>query len=530
MTHPVPDRVVWWTAFLGLGLLGAAFAVGIPLGGQPDEPAHVLKAAAMYDGELTWSERKEPIVGQPGQLTGTEIAVDAPLAYTRLVDLAICISQPPRRDATCQPELPGATETTRTNLATYVIAYPPVPYLLMGWPTALFEPPTAIRLVRVVNAVVCAALVASALVAARSARDHGWAVLGVALATTPTAVLFFTSPNPNGLEIAAAIAVAASFLAVLGGSGPPSVRTVTRLVVASSLLALSRPVSLAVLAFVAGFAVLGAATRPRVGELLREVRVRVGLAVIAVSTIAALAWFLYARPLEVLVGIADPTLGRREATRESLSRLLVRLREAIGVFGWGEVPAPTWMWAGWVALVVALLVVALVVGRARHRLVLLALVAVNAAIPTVMEVPRAADLGLIWQGRYSLPFAVLIPVYAGWVVGRSGRVRVDATRVAVASVAGFVGVAQVAGHGISMTRFATGTINPWWGYLDDPAWTPPVAPIVVAALAAAGALLWAAAVIAAPDEPRSAAAEEPAAEQPVEPQPAAEPLDEPLRP
>ncbi len=492
------DRVLWWTAFVALGLVGGAFALGIPIGGQPDEPAHLIKASALYRGELTWNERGPLVVGTgPDDLTRTELEVDAPVGYADLGLVATCIAKLPRQDATCSPPVNNDTTLTRTSFNTYVIAYPPVPYLLMGWPTVLFEPSKAIFAVRLSNVAVCAALVASALVAARERAGRGWPALGVALATTPTAVLFFTSPNPNGPEIAASIGVAASLLALLGGEGRPSTRGVVRFAVAASLLVLCRPVSFTVLGFVVAMALAGAATRARLRELSATTSVRGGLVAVAMATIAALAWFVYARPLEVLVGIPVPGLERGDAIEESVSRLPVRVKEMVGVFGWGEVPAPPWMWWGWLAAVAGVVLAGLVLGRWRHRAVLVGLVVANAALPTIMEVPRAAELGYIWQGRYSLPFAVTVPIFAAWVVGRSGRMPVVATRIAAVGVGGFAAVALVAAHGISVTRFATGGIEPWWGYLDDPTWEPKVAPVALLVAVVGGAATWACSVVTA---------------------------------
>jgi hypothetical protein len=510
---PVSDRVLWWAAFLGLSLLGGAFALGIPLGGQPDEPAHLIKASALYRGELTWDARSPLIVGTgPDDPTRTEITVDAPVGYAELYRSAACLAGLPRQDATCSPPVRNDTSLTETDRDTYVVAYPPVPYLLMGWPTAVLEPSKAIFVVRLVNVAMCAALVASALVAGASTAG-GWTALGVALAVTPTAVLFFSSPNPNGLEIAAAIGVAAALLALLGAGGRPTGRAVARLAVAASVLALARPASLAVLGLVVAVVVAGAASRRRVRELLDVPTVRAALVPVALAVALALAWLLYARPLEVLVGVPRPGLETGDAVRESLSLFPKRLREMVGVFGWGEVPAPPWMWWSWLVVTVALLVTALVVGRWRHRLVLVGSVLATVAVALALEAPRAAELGFIWQGRYWLPFAVAVPVYAAWVVGRSGRVPRVGTPVAAVAVAACTTAGLVGAHGITVTRFATGSIEPWWGYLDDAPWEPKVAPVALLAMVLTGAALWAAVIVATVlPAARSAAPAEPAPE------------------
>jgi hypothetical protein len=490
------NRFVWWMAFVAIVLVGGAFALGIPIGGQPDEPAHLVKASALYRGELTWAARGPRVIGTgPTDPTRTEIELNAPAGYADLDEVASCLAALPRRDATCSPPVANGT-ALKPATDTYAVAYPPLPYALMGWPTVLFEPSKAIYLVRLSNVAICAALIASAVVAARE-LGRGWPVLGVGLAVTPTALVYISSPNPNGLEIAAATTVAVSLLALLAQEGPPTTRAVARLVVAASLLVLCRPLSLAVLGCIVTTALVGAATRARVRELFTTASVRRGLVAVAVASFASLSWLLFARPLEVVVGIPLPGIGTGEAVRESLSRLPERGREMVGVFGWGEVPAPPWMWWTWSIAAATLVILAFAVGTRRARITLVGVILTNAALPTVMEVPQAEVLGFIWQGRYSLPFAVIIPIYAAWVIGQGRCTAMSAARVGAWPLAGVVGVALVGAHGISLTRFATGRIEPWYGYLRNAAWQPEVPPAVLFGAVIVGAALWGLAVVVA---------------------------------
>ena len=184
-----------------------------------------------------------------------------------------------------------------------------------------------------------------------------------------------------------------------------------------------------------------------------------GAVAVGAATLVASAWFVYARPLDSVVGIRQPDETRLEIARHSFDLLPVRVRELVGVFGWGDTNVPSWMAYGWLLLVAGLVVAALVVGTGRQRAVLAGLIAANVAIPTVAELPKAHDLGYIWQGRYSLPFVVAIPLFAGWCVARR-HVRAPWAVPSAALAACFVGVSMVVSIGMSLTRMAQGTIHP----------------------------------------------------------------------
>lgn len=481
---PAKDRTVWLGSFVLLFGLAALWAAVIPLGGQPDESAHTSKAAAVVRGQFTWLSRT-PVKGTGGaDPTRVDMEIDVPRGYADLTDVSFCIARPPRLDASCSPPVDNDTTLVRTN--DYVAAYPPLPYLIFGWPTLWFKPSQALYLMRLANAAACAALFASALVAARRIDRSGLTIVGTALAATPSAIFFASAPNPNGLEIASAICLSVAMIEVLRAPRPGEAaiawRSITRVVVAASVLALSRPASLAVLALVVGTTVSAFATHTRLAQLWRERSARIGASVVALASAAGFGWFVYARPLETIVGIPFPGLSTRRAAEISWSRLPRIAREAVGVFGWGETWPPGWVHYGWLALVAALVVAALALGSWRHRVVLAALVIVNVAIPLAAEIPKAPELGFIWQGRYTLPFAVAIPIVAAWTLALSNRVPRSVSTPAILVSCVFIATALLASLAVTLTRFATGRLTPLFGYLDNAPWHPRIPPGMVLVL------------------------------------------------
>ena len=112
--------------------------------------------------------------------------------------------------------------------------YPPLFDVVVGWTSRLFSPYRALYGMRLCSVLMCAALLASALASARSLGRTRVAVGGVVLAVTPMTLFLAGSINPNGLDIAAAIATFAVLLDLLTRRGAPATRLLVRAVVVAS--------------------------------------------------------------------------------------------------------------------------------------------------------------------------------------------------------------------------------------------------------------------------------------------------------
>jgi hypothetical protein len=402
-------RKLWCAWFAGFFLVALGWAGLTPLDEYPDESDHVLRAAALVRGDLF------PTVG--AYTHGTGAVVDVPRS------LLAAFTDEPCRGLRVRPlcrDHPGdpATVTVVTSEGRVF----PVYDLIVGWPTRLFPDRLGVRLMRVVSAALCSALLASAAVVLGARKG----LLAVAL--TPLALYLTGAVNPSAPEVAAAVCFWACVLARLHGDRVPY----PALLLSGVGLATTRLLGPLWVGLVLGLALLTVprgARRPALRGLLRPV-----LGPIAGATVIMVAWAVTFRTFRTFASLTPVTLSRREQVAASVRNTGPLLEQIVGWFGWLTVPPPTLTLLGWGAA--GLVLVAL----DRRPPVLLG-AALVLALPFVLQVasfPRAGLGG--WQGRYTLPLAVGVPLL----------VRVPQAKV-LWVLFGLCGVGQVAA-GFAATR------------------------------------------------------------------------------
>jgi hypothetical protein len=466
-------RRFFLVTWLLLSALTAAWALATPLFASPDEPGQVIKAAAVVRGQLTGET-----IEQPGHYFEIITGVEAPAYYIDAFDATACFIDDPREAADCAPAF-RADDTSSAPMTTWIGRYPPTYYFLAGLPSLVVDGDVAVLCMRMLSAVLCSALFALGLTSLRcTARPTAMLSAGL-LALTPTALFFAGVVNSSGLEIASGFATWAVLLPLV--TDPGAHRMGPRLLLgaaAATVLLITRPGSPLLAALIAGCLAVVAAR-----SFWREAfRARSWLAPVLVASLgamAALAWLLLVEPTDSLGGSPDPALADPVAAMAGAWELTPRYaREQLAVFGLLNLPAhPLILW-GLGLTILALVTAGMIVGRGRLRLGLALGALVVAGLPVVAQVPTAADLGLIWQGRYGLPFSIGLPLLAMTAVISRERGAALATRFAPV----LVGVATV-GH---IGSFAWSAWRYSWGFdqrpLADPVeWQPPVSvvPLVV---------------------------------------------------
>lgn len=162
------------------------------------------------------------------------------------------------------------------------------------------------------------------------------------------------------------------------------------------------------------------------------------------------------------------------------------LTEAIGVLGWLDAPLPWFAIAG-TGLLVGILAGASLVGSSRPAVIAGAVLAVAVLSSWAFELQEGSTYGRYWQGRYSLPILVGVPVVLATSLARSSD---PSTRLRLARVSagGALFVMNVAAWSAAR-RWGVGlygSMMPWdW----DTALTPFPTVLVLALLASASAAL-----------------------------------------
>lgn len=470
-------------------LIGATWAFASPAFSVPDEPAHVIRAVSVAGGQVL-GDREVVTYPGPPVVTKVEHEVTVPLPFT-VADIAPVCFIFGNDTADCANPLPAAEGegTARTTAG----AYQPAFYAAVGWPMQVLEANDGLIAARLVHVLLGSLLLAAAFATAWDLGGRLFMAV-LALGVTPVVPYLLGSVNPNGLEIAASTALWAGALGlVLRAQARYAAITTTALAV----LAWTRPLSPLIAVGILVVVMAAAASPSRLRGLRRPLVAVCGA--IALATLAgALAWIQAAGSTDAFVGSPDPSLTGVTVLHASLARTIPRLAEMVGLLGWLDTPLPAWLVAAWGGVALVVLGLALRVGWWRDRLVVAAMVGAVLVMPIGAELLQAADLGLFWQGRYTLPVAVGLAVLCGWVLSRSGRLPAHLERTVVAAAAVLSAVGHATAQVVAMARYslAPGSRSPAW--LWRPGWEGPLADVTVGILLllgalAVGALLWTAA-------------------------------------
>ena len=478
--------VLRWAALgITLAALQAIWSVTIPPMASPDEPSHVIHAAAVVRGQ--WSGELGPVPTTPtGQGGGT--IVHLPSDYLGVTWLPDCFAHRSNQPASCQQPVAGPDGTT-VAVETSAGQYPPLYYLLVGWPSLFLNAVPAMYAMRLVSGILTSALLVWGLYRLRTVTPRAaWTWAAIA-ALTPMTLFVGAMVNPQALEIASAFAFWAACLSLVRTPDRPRTAVVVQAAVTGALLVNTRtsgPVWALTIVVVA----LVLAPRGRWRLLWRLRSIRWALAVALAAGLAATAWVVTHGAIASGAHLYPIFASPLRAGWFELAQTSLHLHQMIGNFGWLDAPSPALTVLVWNAVVGALLMVATAVAVRRDRAALLLAAVVVVAMPVALQIPTAVETGLIWQGRYTLPAAVGVPMVAAIALGTAPAVLEEVVRrmvrwAAVPSIA----VAHVAAYAWGLRRYAVGldgrflTLSPDWssplGYLSAVA----VYAVPVAALA-----------------------------------------------
>jgi hypothetical protein len=459
-------RSHWRVFALAAGIVFCAMALwsaATPVYAAPDEPVHVIKAAAVVRGQL---------VGQTAGASQEAFAmVRVPGTYGLPANRndPTCFHRRPTVPASCAPAITASSAPTDSWI--YVARYPPLYYAIVGLPSLLSDSPVTIYAMRLVSALLSALMIGlAAMVAVRWSRRR-LTLVGVAVATTPMVLFLGGVVNPSGFEVSSAIAAwTCGAVLVLEHLEDPPPGLIAALGVSCTVLELIRSLSPFWLALTALFLVAVSDLR-RLRALLRRRDVQIMLAVALGLGALACAWIIGEHSTAVYArGGLGPT-SELTILETSFAHTDFYLPTMIGVFGWFDTWAPTFTYVAWYGLVGVLVLLAAVLGRRRDALVLAALVIAILVVPVIISTSQVHRYGYTWSGRDTLPLAVGLPILASVLIDRTG-ISTRAVRLA-GRLMPLVVLAQFGAFYEALRRYAVGTRGPDFGFLLHASWAPP---------------------------------------------------------
>ena len=460
-------------AFLGAwGLLAALsilWAVATPISASPDEPAHFIKAASIYQGDL---------VGAPSDV-GRVVHAPRYVAHTQA---RTCFAFDSTETADCSAELTGDPAEV-IDVTTTAGLYNPLYYVLVGWPSVIFGDDTGLYVMRIVSALISSALLAlvwTTVIAAWGRKRLG-PVIGIGAALTPMVFFLGGSLNPNSLEIASVMATFAVCLALVLRPDPERIRSrAVTLAIVAALAANSRGLSVVWLVIIVLAAML-LSNPAQLRGFWASRWIRWAVIVSVATSVIALAWIGYT---SIVARDAPPPADFLEAPLVGSSPIVGFLlilmgtfdygEAIVGTFGWLDTPSPSAVLFVWAALVGALVLAAVALLRGRRLLVAAGLVLTVALVPPVIQAAFITSGGIIWQGRYALPLFVSAMLAVGVLLaGSFARLeRRGAMRLVIVIAVGWA-LAQSYAFFTALQRYSVGLDTSPVEMFRDPSWQPP---------------------------------------------------------
>ena len=437
--------LVWAALFL----MTVAWSFIIPIKGQADEPAHAIQAAAVVRGQFI--VEGHPDVHRFG-FKYNRHDVEVPREFKNVEENTACFVFFPEAPEKCAKPVP--TSDGKTGIASTTAAnYPPLYYMAVGWPTLFLEGAPSWYAMRFLSALICTGF--TALGIAALARKCGTRyALACTVGLTPTCLAFFAAINPQGPEIAMCFALAGFLIPVAVGHRP-SDRSLIGAGVIVALIAMSRPTAALWALGIVGM--IGLLIRLEAWRsLMRRRAMWISLGLAAAGCVGALVWNHVARPSDSVFGWAEKDADLFEMIGKLQKRFVEPIWDgAFGYFGWSDNPIPGWLHTTSIVVCILFVVVTLALARRREKLAV-ALGILFVPLSTIaLQYAVLRTAGMMWQGRYNLPFVVALVALAVLPIARRWGTPANAIFFAVASVAMFGWAFRVS------WRYSLGIKVPW---------------------------------------------------------------------
>lgn len=482
--------------WLLLALLGTLWAVATPIGGSPDEPAHVVKAASVVRGELL-----------PAEMITTGGVLHVPAAFAAEYAQG-CFAFFADTPASCAPGFSGDPNEIVETFSSASL-YNPVYYVLVGWPSLVLPDTSGIYAMRIMSAVLTSLFLAAAFWVVAAWRLPRVPSLGILIGTTPIVLYLMGTVNPNALEFTGGLALFAAMLGIV--LDPQEKLLGSRLalvVVAAALVSNTRGISPLWVALLLVLPLLLLRGR-ELGALLKRPGVIVSILLIGITALYSAWWTLSSNSLgtgpstgpEIVQTNPGVGLTPVEGFFGELGNTYLRIRQMVGILGWLDTPlSPPLYFIAYAMF--GLLVLGVVLFVRGRKLVFVVVTAVAFFfLPAFIQSFYVTKGGFIWQGRYTLVLmmALLLGMAAciassdrfvrgqqrvderGMLVGSSRRGRGLVTALAWLTGLAWAFIVSWA-FLTTMRRMTVGYSVDWLQMFEPGAWEPPLGalPLMIA--------------------------------------------------
>ncbi|HTL86683.1 MAG TPA: DUF2142 domain-containing protein, partial [Acidimicrobiia bacterium] len=449
---------------------------------QPDELAHARRAYAAVRGDLIGRALTSSDVAQYDRalhqrqrlgwdslpkLSSLEM-VRSPQVFASGDSMRACLAERAEITPADCPRLSSRTNDVPTW--TWQDRSPPLVHLILGTVTLAIHNVTATYLMRVLAALLCAALLTIAW--ASLIAVGGIARFGLLVALTPMALFLTGGATPNGIEVAAAAAVWSSATALILASPVRRTRAaIDRFGTASLVLILARPISLIWFVLIVSLSAIWGGRQAL--TVLRIPRVRVWMCALGTVAAIAIGWLLHAQTLSTDHNTnGGKPFTAAHAARHTLAKTAYYARQMTGVFDSDRRVFLSHIGSiVWATALVAVVVLAIVRRLAvRQLLVLAAIVVATILIPVVLQTLSRTGAWDWWRGRYALPIAMGVPLLAAIGIAKNER---GASRSWMAVGVIPLACVQVSAFWLVLRRYTSGVNHSWW-FFSAVRWRPPL--------------------------------------------------------
>jgi len=448
-----------------------------PLFSAPDEESHVIWAVAIDRGHY----------GVPVVLHKASYRiVTVPESVASSLTANACLNNQPTHVGNCMGALDQSQKPT--SVITHSAEYPPLYFAFVGLATMFSATTGHLYGMRVLGDLINAILIAIAITALAASSRRRFVWWGFLLALTPQVFYLSSVVNAAGLEITSSLCFWTLLaLFVLDFDQRPSTPLIAGLAFSGTMFVLTRPLSPAFLAVAIGTALLQLPLRRLWRYFLSTRSFQVAVGVVSAMTLVALGWIATHSSYKVLPSTSLVLIKPHESTlsilRLTFSFIPSWMHQTIGNFGWLDTPLPRVFCDAWYIAVFAVVLFALIVGTLRQRIALLFITTVGLLSPVLIVASQARHLGIVWQGRDSMPMTVGIPITAAAILASRvefSRVYVRVSWLLIAFVAGM----QIYAFNEILQRFTVGGTGIHVRYLLHPRWMPVLHPVVLALITA----------------------------------------------